>query len=103
MKDGRGTGYARFAVRSDRERVCRVQFSAERSFALWVNGEQVEEEEGIISPRISDNCFTLRHGLNHCLVRCSVDYPKQMSGREVGFSLRFLKEDGREAEDLLFC
>ncbi|MCI8624480.1 MAG: glycoside hydrolase family 31 protein [Provencibacterium sp.] len=102
MKDGHGTGYARFTIRSDRERCCRVQFSAERSFALWVNGELVEEKEGILSPQISDSSFTLRPGLNHCLVRCSVDYPKQMSGREIGFSLRFLKEDGSEAEGLLF-
>lgn len=102
MKNGRGTGYAKFRVYSPDPKECHIQFSSERYFALWVNGEQVLEKEGIQLTQTDDHIFVLKAGYNDCLIKCSVDYPKQMSGREIGFSLRFLDQDGKEPSGLLF-
>ena len=102
MIGGRGMGYARFVVCSDRERDCFFEFSADRSFTLWVNGEMVYSREGMLLKQIPDKALHLNQGENIFLVRCFVDYPEQRSGREIGFSLRLVNAQGQTLDDLLF-
>lgn len=102
MKNGRGTGYASFTVISPDERECSFEFSADRTFALWVNGELAYEKDGMQLKQVPETKLRLHPGENRFLVRCFVDYPEQRSGREVGFSLSLLNENGQPAQDLLY-
>lgn len=102
MKDGKGVGYARCRIWSPEDAECRFEFAAERSFALWINNEKVFEKSGIQPKQIPDEGFRLKKGYNECLVKCTVDYPKQMSGREIGFSLKILKKAEGPCDNLLF-
>lgn len=102
MKNGRGTGYASFTAISPDERECSFEFSADRTFALWVNGELAYEKDGMQLKQVPETKLRLHPGENRFLVRCFVDYPEQRSGREVGFSLSLLNENGQPAQDLLY-
>ena len=102
MDRGRGTGYARFVVTSPRDQQCRFEISADRKVKLWVNGAAVYEKEGMLLKTVPDAVLPLRKGENVILVKCFVDYPEQRSGREIGFSLRLLDEQGKADEALLF-
>jgi alpha-glucosidase len=102
MKNGKGAGYARFRIWSPREADCLFEFAAERSFTLWINGNRTFEKSGIQPKQIPKEGFRLNKGFNECLVKCTVDYPKQMSGREIGFSLKILDEDGKMFDTLLY-
>lgn len=102
MVGGRGTGYGRFVIISPDDRECSFEFSADRSFDLWVNGEKVYAKDGMQLKQIPDVKMKLHRGENVLLIRCFVDYPEQRSGREIGFSLRVLDENGQTARDLLY-
>lgn len=102
MKNGKGAGYARFLVWSPEDTQCRFEFSAERSFTLWVNGEKIYEKDGMEPKQIPETSFQLRKGCNVLLVKNTVDYPEQRSGREIGFSLRLLTMDGENRPELLY-
>jgi alpha-glucosidase len=102
MKNGKGAGYARCRIWSPKEADCRFEFAAERSFTLWINGDKIYEKSGIQPKQIPQEGFHLHRGYNECLIKCTVDYPKQMSGREIGFSLKLLGEDGKALDDLLY-
>jgi len=102
MKNGKGTGYARCRIWSPKEVDCRFEFAAERSFALWINKDKIFEKVGMEPKQIPQEVFHLHEGYNECLIKCTVDYPKQMSGREIGFSFKILNKDGKELDSLLY-
>ena len=102
MKNGRGAGYARCRIWSPEAADCKFEFAAERSFALWINHEKILEKAGMEPKQVPDAVFHLRQGFNECLIKCTVDYPKQMSGREIGFSFKVLKTDCQDFDALQF-
>ena len=102
MKNGRGAGYAQCRIWSDNETVCSFEFAAERSFALWINNEKIFEKTGIQPKQVPAERFTLKKGYNDCLIKCTVDYQKQMSGREIGFNFKILHEDGSDCNEFLY-
>lgn len=102
MKNGKGCGYARFLIWSPKEEECRFEFSAERYFAFWANGEKIFEMTGMQPKQIPEKTFQLHKGYNVILVKNFVDYPEQRSGREIGFSFKLLTMEGKEIPELLY-
>ena len=102
MKNGKGAGYAHFRIFSPADGEFRFEFAAERSFALFVNFEKIYEKVGMEPKQIPIETFRLKKGYNDVVIKCTVDYSKQMSGREIGFSLKILNTDGSETNSLLY-
>lgn len=96
-----GVAYARASVFSEREQDARIEISAEPSVKVWINGEVVFRQEGIVLRRLLPDAVRLKKGENTILVKSAVSAERMSSGRQFGFTLRLTDENGNTLTNIL--
>ncbi len=102
MNKGNGTAFAKCRVWSEEEVETQVELAAERYIHIDLNGKTVFEHEGILLRKQLDKTFHLNKGWNDLLLKLSVNFDKQMSGREIGFNLKLMDKNCNTLRKLLY-
>lgn len=102
MNNGNGTAFSKCKIWSDEIIDAYVELAAERYIRIDLNSTTVFEYEGILLRTTLDEPFHLNKGWNYCLIKSSVNFDKQMSGREMGFNLKLMDKNGEALKSLLF-
>jgi alpha-glucosidase (family GH31 glycosyl hydrolase) len=95
-----GVSYARSRVWTKGEIQAFLEITGDPNLKIWLNGEQIFSSSDIVLRRVLPQPFTLRKGWNPILVKAALNFEKPWSGREYGFTLRFVDDSGKVIEGL---
>ena len=96
-----GLSYCRCRVWSNTPREAFFEVSAESRSKVWVNNEDVFRSNQITFNERS-SAVSLIEGWNEILVKVAVQCDKPYSGREYGFTIRLVDQQGLPIKDLLY-
>ncbi len=89
-----GVAYARCRIWSDDEIDAYLEVTGDPNLKIWVNGVVFYTCQEIVLRQIIPQPFHLRQGWNPILVKSAMNFEKPWSGREYGFTLRVVDEQG---------
>lgn len=97
-----GVAYAKSRVWAGENRSVYLEITGDPNLKIWLNGDLVFSSPDIVLRRVLPETITLHEGWNSLLVKAALNFEKPWSGREYGFTLRFVDESGKVIESLMY-
>jgi hypothetical protein len=97
-----GVAYAKSRVWAGEATGAYLEITGDPNLKIWLNGMLVFTSPTIVLRRVLPEAVNLKEGWNSLLVKAALNFEKPWSGREYGFTLRFVDESGKVIESLKY-
>lgn len=98
-----GVCYGKCRIWSAKNTMGYIELTADPCIKIWLNGQEIYKNSTIVLKQKLEQPINLKKGWNHLLVKIAIFCEKPYSGREYGFSLAVVDEQGKIVEDLLYA
>jgi alpha-glucosidase len=97
-----GAAYARCRIWADQEMDAYLEVTGDPNLKIWVNGDLAFTSKEIVLRQVISQHIHLNLGWNPILVKAAMNFEKPWSGREYGFTLRVVDEQGNVNEEVKY-
>jgi hypothetical protein len=97
-----GTGYAKCNICSPDDKKVYIRISCEKGIKIWVNDHELFVADDVLLDEMIKQPVELKEGWNTIMVKSTLFAEKPYSGREYGFNLSIVDQDGHIMEELLY-
>ncbi len=97
-----GVAYAKSRIWADQETEAYLEVTGDPNLKIWIRGELYFSSSEIVLRQVIPQPVHLQQGWNPILVKAAMNFEKPWSGREYGFTLRVVDEQGNVNEELKY-